>query len=345
VLVTCSAPLGVGGLGRHLSEIVDALARAGQPHDHIDEAPGSSYGLRAGARVAALSAVAPAFRLSPAWRLWRASVSFDLDAARRLSACDQLVGFNGTSLAQFRAAAGAGIGAVSLVSATAHLRVLVRRHALARASHPLERSWATRVLARNLAEYQCAERVFVSSQYVWDSFVAEGFDESRLVRFPLTPAPAYRPQASAPASGAFVVAYVGGLTVDKGAPLLVDAVRRLPHSDLRLRLVGGWKTRGMRGFMEDAMARDKRIEVAAGAPLQVLREARLYVHPAYSDGFGYAPAEALACGVPVLVSEDTGMRDLVDEGRTGMVLPTGDAQALAEAIDAAYRGEVLGSRG
>jgi glycosyltransferase involved in cell wall biosynthesis len=73
-----------------------------------------------------------------------------------------------------------------------------------------------------------------------------------------------------------------------------------------------------------------------------LHGARLYVHPAYEDGFAYAPAEALACGLPVLVSEDTGMKELIEVGTNGLVLPTGDLDALTEAIDAVYRGESLG---
>jgi glycosyltransferase involved in cell wall biosynthesis len=135
--------------------------------------------------------------------------------------------------------------------------------------------------------------------------------------------------------------YVGGLSVDKGVPLLLDAFSRVTGGDLRLVLVGGWRTRGMRGHVQGAIERDGRIGVSAGDPLQRLRSASLYVHPSYSDGFGYAPAEALACGVPVLVSEDTGMKELVVDGVNGAVLPTGDVAALAEAIDAAYRGESL----
>ena len=97
----------------------------------------------------------------------------------------------------------------------------------------------------------------------------------------------------------------------------------------------------MRRFVEQARAEDPRIEVAPGDPLPRLREARLCVHPAYEDGFAYAPTEALACGVPVIVSEDTGMKDLIDSGRDGLILPTGDRVALTEAIEAAYRGEIL----
>jgi glycosyltransferase involved in cell wall biosynthesis len=115
----------------------------------------------------------------------------------------------------------------------------------------------------------------------------------------------------------------------------------LGHKDLRLVLVGGWSSRGMRRFLQDAAARDSRISIGPGDPLPHLRSAHLCVHPTYEDGFAYAPVEALACGVPVLVSEDTGMKDLVDPGVNGMVLPTGELSVLTEAIDAAYRGEIF----
>jgi glycosyltransferase involved in cell wall biosynthesis len=124
-------------------------------------------------------------------------------------------------------------------------------------------------------------------------------------------------------------------------PLLVDAFARLAHRDMRLVLLGGWATRGMRRFIERAIARDPRIEVRLGDPLPRIRAAQLYVHPSYDDGFGYAPTEALAAGVPAVVSDSTGMKELVVSGRNGLVVPTGDLDALTAAIDTAYRGELL----
>jgi glycosyltransferase involved in cell wall biosynthesis len=130
--------------------------------------------------------------------------------------------------------------------------------------------------------------------------------------------------------------------VVKGVALLIDAIRALPHPDIRLVLVGGWTTRGMRRFVQSACAADARISTKLGDPQTHLHAASLYVHPSYNDGFAYSPAEALACGVPVLVSEDTGMKDLLDQPDcAGAVLPTGDLQALSEAIEAAYRGEMF----
>jgi glycosyltransferase involved in cell wall biosynthesis len=65
-----------------------------------------------------------------------------------------------------------------------------------------------------------------------------------------------------------------------------------------------------------------------------LQQADVYVHPSYEDGFAYAPMEALACGVPVIVTQDTGMKEHVNEGVNGFVIPTGNVAAIAERLKA-----------
>jgi glycosyltransferase involved in cell wall biosynthesis len=343
VVVSCSAPIGGGGLGRHLREIADALDRRGQPRVCL-----CGVGSPQHPDVRELTRGWPQARLarlaspSPAWSAWSDSVAFDRRAARALPAADSVVAFNGQALSQLRAARASGRASLSLVAANAHLRHVVHRHARAYRQYPLERSWATRLLGRNLKEYARVERIYVASRYVWESFAQEGL-EDRLSLLPLTPDPRYRPGPDpTPARDTFDVVYVGALTVTKGTPLLVEAFARVRRPDMRLMLVGGWSTRGMRRFLQGARARDPRIRILPGDPLAHLRAARLYVHPSYSDGFGYAPAEALACGVPVIVSADTGMKDLLGAvPGDSRVVPTGDLDALTEAIGAAYAGERL----
>jgi len=346
VLVSCPAPLDVGGLGRHLREILDALERLERPHACVCRTCGwpTSGALRERLhRGAVAAALAPLARFSRAWRMLAQSADFDLGAAAELPAGEHLMGFNGSSLAQLRAARRARRESVGLIAANSHFNRVVRQHELAYRQYPIERPWVRHLLRRNLAEYALADRIYVASRYVRDSFLEEGFDDSLLAYFPLTPARRYTP-APSPQSETFDVVYVGSLTVHKGVPLLVDAFRRLAHADLRLVLVGGWSTRGMRRFLQRACAGDPRIAVAPGDPLARLRRARLCVHMAYEDGFAYAPAEALACGVPVLVSEDTGMKHLIDPGANGLILGTGDVDALTDALDAAYRGAMTHGR-
>ena len=313
VAVSCPAPFGAGGLGRHVREIVEALWRSDAVVTYACEAGEAHATTRAGvggpgaarevtpsrARAIALSAVT---RFSPPVRMWAALVEFDRLAARALGdpaaeGFEHLIAFNGAALHQMqRARASALRPSLRLVSATAHIRAVVRQHERAYRQYPLERSWASRVVARTLAEYEGAQVIYVSSQRVRESFLAEGVAPERLVEFPLTPDPRFTVRREGGSSGAdaFEIVYVGGLSVVKGVPLLVDAFARLDRADMRLVLVGGYGTRGMRRFIERARARDERIVVTLGDPLEHLRRASLYVHPSYDDGFGYSPAEALA---------------------------------------------------
>lgn len=345
VVVSCSAPLGAGGLGRHLQEIVDAFERSAQPTVCIsgstrDCDPGGRHRRPGIPDPATLLSRAP-IPLSPGLRTRAFAVEFDAYAAQRLPGADHLIAFNGQALAQFKAAKRRNYQSRSLLSANSHLRRVARQHAKAHRQYPLEGSWATHLLRRNLSEYAQADRIYVASEYTRESFLEEGFREESLSRFQFTPDPRYEPGDSPQSSGTFDIVYVGSLSVAKGVPLLVDAVRRLPHADIRLILVGGWSTRGMRRFIQTACAEDPRISSGPDDPLAHLRAARLYVHPSYEDGFAYAPAEALACGVPAIVSDDTGMKELIDDDRNGLILPTGDLDVLTEAIEAAYRGEIF----
>jgi glycosyltransferase involved in cell wall biosynthesis len=340
VTVSCSAPAGTGGLGRHVQEIADALARRGESGSLItgDRAVGDVGTAHVDLAARLLKLPVP---LSPGVRVRLSAGEFDAYASRRLPRAEHLVAFNGQALRQFAAARGAGYQSTSLVSANSHMRQVVRQHERAHRQYPLEGSWTSHLLARNLREYTQADRVLVASRYIRESFLQQGFPEERLASFPLTPHPRFDVAGAPARSDRFEIVYVGSLAVHKGVPLLIDAVRRLPFDDLRLTLVGGWGTRGMRRFVQQACTEDPRIAAGPADPLVHLRGASLCVHPAFEDGFAYAPAEALAAGVPVMVSEDTGMKELIDSPRRGLVLATGDLDSLVQAIAAAYRGELF----
>jgi glycosyltransferase involved in cell wall biosynthesis len=350
-VVSCRAPLGSGGLGRHTREILDALERGGQAPVCISgssraaERGGDPHHMLGLPYLTRVLRSLPWLPVSAGVRTRASMVEWDEYAARRLPAAAQhLIAFNSQALAQLRAARRLGYSSAGLVSANPHLRKLLRQHRIAHRRYPFESSWASRLLERNLAEYRAADTVHVASRYIRESFLEEGFEEARIADFPLTPDPRYEPQPAV-RSERFEIVYIGSLSVHKGVPLLIDALARLPRLELRLRLIGGWGSPGMRRFLEAAQTRDARISIEPGDPLAPLRAASLCVHPAYEDGFGYAPAEAIAAGVPTIVSEDTGMKELIEQGRTGLVLPTGDLDALTEAIEAAHRGELLTGRG
>jgi glycosyltransferase involved in cell wall biosynthesis len=140
----------------------------------------------------------------------------------------------------------------------------------------------------------------------------------------------FTPPAAWQKQPGFNVVYVGRLQVTKGIPILMDAFAQLRDPDATLTLVGGTATEEMDRYLKSRLAGDPRITIAPGDPLPHLHRADVLVHPTYEDGLALAPMEALACGVPVLVTADTGMKEYVSPGQNGFVLPTGDVTSLVE---------------
>jgi glycosyltransferase involved in cell wall biosynthesis len=63
-----------------------------------------------------------------------------------------------------------------------------------------------------------------------------------------------------------------------------------------------------------------------------LRASDLFVFPSLFEALGIALVEAAACGLPAVASRTGGIVDVVDDGRSGLLVPPGDARALAEAL-------------
>ena len=244
------------------------------------------------------------------------------------------MGFVGKSLHTFRRGRELGVDLLELIAANSHIDNVRRLHACAAEDSGLHDSWLNGAQRRRtLKEYALADRIYVHSEYVRQSFLDAGIPAETLVRTVLEVAPRFRPPDERPSDDTFRIAYVGRVEMTKGIALLLEAFKRLPVDDAQLTFVGGWSTRAVRKYMQRHLANDPRIVLAPGDPLPVLHRADVFVNPSYEDGFGYAPMEALACGVPVIVTEDTGMKEYVREGTSGFVVPTGSVDAIVDALD------------
>ena len=72
---------------------------------------------------------------------------------------------------------------------------------------------------------------------------------------------------------------------------------------------------------------------AQAAPVAgLLARCDALVLPSAQDGFGLVVLEAMACGLPVIVSDRVGAADCVEEGRNGFVFPFRDPGALADRL-------------
>lgn len=340
LLATCPAGFGGGGLGQHLVQVAqDAQA------DGFDVQPICQHGIE-DARFVVDSRWEntlfrfPPFRFRPELRVWLRHVVFDRGAARRLEPCDTVTAFMGGALSTFERARALGARKLVLEMPNSHPANVQRLHRLAIQRHPIERSWMGDAFCRRVErELRMADEVRANSDYTAATAVSMGVDPAKIVRRRLVTDPRFGRIVRQPhPEGARTMVLVGSLTVFKGVPFLVDLFRDLPGADLRLVLFGGWSSSGMRRYLEAARKSDPRISWDSGDPAKVLSTASLAVHPSWEDGWGYAPAEALAAGLPVLVSDQTGMKEiLVDQ--PGAVLPAGDTDAWRLRLERWARGE------
>ena len=69
--------------------------------------------------------------------------------------------------------------------------------------------------------------------------------------------------------------------------------------------------------------------------------ADIYVHPARAEVWGLTITEALSCGIPVVASDVGGIPEQIHEGKTGFLVPVGDAAEMAEKILLLMKNEEL----
>jgi glycosyltransferase involved in cell wall biosynthesis len=64
-----------------------------------------------------------------------------------------------------------------------------------------------------------------------------------------------------------------------------------------------------------------------------MRDADIFVLPSLFEGTPLTLIEAMWSGLPILTTATAGMKDVVSDGRTGLLVPPGDAEALGTAIE------------
>ena len=136
----------------------------------------------------------------------------------------------------------------------------------------------------------------------------------------------------------FVLGFVGRLSVEKNVALLVtieQQLRRLGAEHFRFLIVGHG---GEEAWLRVRLSRAEFTGVLRGAELaRAYANMDAFVFPSHTDTFGNAVLEALASGVPAIVTPDGGPARIVRDGETGFIRADGDfAAAIADlAADAA----------
>jgi glycosyltransferase involved in cell wall biosynthesis len=187
-----------------------------------------------------------------------------------------------------------------------------------------------------LYEYDQADLVRVMSPAAERTFLERGFPQKKLAVVP----PVVDVEAFTAArfrGHSFTVCHVGRLEPLRGFHYLIKAYRAMSRPDTELVLWGGPSSRKVRVYLERQLAADRSIRVhpvsarACGYE-NVYSSASVFVHPSLADAYGYVVIEAMASGLPVIVTETTGAAELIRDGVNGYVVPPGNYEAIAERL-------------
>lgn len=210
----------------------------------------------------------------------------------------------------------------------------ILREEYARHGHPYGgiNRWT---IERELQEYAEAHLIEVCSTYAYDTFRARGFPAEKLSISPLS-ADLSRFRPVAKTDGVFRVLYVGALSVRKGIRYLLDAVSPLKLPNFECVLTGSVLDE-VKPLLRDLPQHVRVTGVLPQAELyRYYSNGSVLVLPSVEDGFGMVMAQAMACGLPVIASTNTGARDLFTDGVEGFIVPIRSPEMLREKICSLY---------
>ncbi len=240
------------------------------------------------------------------------------------------VGWSSYCLGTLRAARAAGLktvvdrGSSHIGFQTDLLMEEYARHGYAFHETPAE------VSTRELQEYAEADRIAVPSRYVRRTFVERGIAPEKLLHLPYgVSLEKFSPVAKR--DTIFRVMHCGALSLRKGVHYLLQAFHELDLPRAELWLVGA-VAREMRPFL--ARYRSDKI-VLKGTHLQrklrwFYSQCSVFCLASVDDGFGLVIAQAMACGLPVIHTTNTGGADIIDDRIQGFEVPIRDVNALKE---------------
>lgn len=201
-----------------------------------------------------------------------------------------------------------------------------------------------KIVEQELCEYELTDKVAVPSYFAKRSFIEEGFPQERLIhnRFG-TSLKTFSPGEKQ--DDVFRIVYAGSLGVRKGIHYLVKGFMQADIPNSELCLIGGATPE----TPQLLAGSDERVKCIGHIPepklAEYYRNSSVFLMPSVEDGFPYVIIQALACGLPLICSANTGGEDVlrvngaspqrhnnIDEYPAGYIVPPCNSEAIASLL-------------
>lgn len=200
----------------------------------------------------------------------------------------------------------------------------------------MSRCWNFEILNRAKREIASSQKFLVPSNFVSTSLKYSGAEENQMLYCP------YGVDVSQFSQKEYEdvknmndrplrFIYVGGVKELKGISYLLEAFMNIPQDKAELTIVGAFNSKD-----EDIQPYLRRIHftglVLHSEVPNLLKAADVFVFPSLGEGFSLAIMEAAAVGLPLIISENTGVTDIIRNNKEGLVIPIQSSKAIEDAV-------------
>ncbi len=184
---------------------------------------------------------------------------------------------------------------------------------------------------RRLRDIDRADQILVPSDHIAETLALHGTQRERISVVPyaadtrrFTPLPEKRHGNSC------TFLFAGGITQRKGIKYLLEAWRLIRRPGWKLQLLGALPSDP--GPLVAYLPEVEHLGRVAHSEMPTrIAAADVFVFPSLFEGSAVVTYEALACGLPSIVTAEAG--SVVREGTDGFIVPSGDSESLAEAME------------
>jgi alpha-maltose-1-phosphate synthase len=189
-------------------------------------------------------------------------------------------------------------------------------------------------IERKEQEVKLADHIFVASSVTKQSLLEIGVESEKVSVIPYgAPVETFQPQPKT--DDHFRALFVGRVSPRKGVHYLLQAWQELRLKDAELMLVG--TSLFPAGWLEQYKDICRHIPSVPHLLLnQYYSSASVFVFPSLIEGFGLVILEAMACGIPVITTPNTGGPDILTDGVEGFIIPIRDVEAIKEKLEWCY---------
>jgi glycosyltransferase involved in cell wall biosynthesis len=275
--------------------------------------------------------------------MYRVKSHFDNKVASKLSGSQDivLVGMYGACASSFRAVKKqGGLAVLNFVNShpVEHNYYLRELAGLSAPHHELIPSW---VSDRVEDEISMADLILVPSRFVENQLLSHGVAREKIAMIPYgVDLHAFRPaDAGEKRREILECLYVGQISHRKGVRDLLLAAARCINLPVHFRLIGPIVSSEVLNNMPENVTYEG--ATLPGGVSKAMRDADIFVLPTLEDSFALVVFEAMASGLPVITTSHAGSSEVITNSVDGMIIPPGNPEELAFAIQSLVEDETL----